>query len=251
LQIGDNFIPGLGYVPRTGIRDVYGGATLGPRPKDSQILQIKTGADYSYITDLKKGDLLTSEINLSYLLITFLSGDIISLASQYQFEKLEEPFKIFKSITIPVDKYKFWRHTIMVTSAKKRKLWALAKTCFGTFYSGRRTDLLIQTGYKICVPVYLGLDAEHRWVNLKEGDFVTRIYRANLNLLFSPNISWSNFAQYDNKTEKIGWQSRFQWIIKPGKEVFLTFNSPTIDPMERFTPETYEARVKVKYTIRF
>ena len=251
MQIGNNFIPGLGYVPRTGIRDIYGGATIGPRPEDSPILQIKSGADYSFITDINNGNLLTAEVNLSYLLLTFLSGDIISLASQYQSEKLDKPFEIFRSVTIPVDEYKFWRHTLTLTSAKKRNLWILAKAGSGTFYSGKRTDLLIQTGYKICVPVYLGLDAEHRWVNLKEGDFVTKIYRANLNFLFSPNISWSNFAQYDNKTEKIGWQSRFQWIIRPGKEVFVTFNSPTIDPMERFTPETYEARVKVKYTIRF
>jgi hypothetical protein len=251
LQIGDSFLPGLGFVPRTGIGDIYGGITFGPRPENSPILQVKSGADYSFIYSIKTNDLLTAEINLNYFSITFLSGDLISATSQYQFEKLEEPFKIFRSISIPADDYYFWRHALTITSARKRNFWALAKLGFGTFYSGNRTDLLIQTGYKIIVPVYLGLDAEHRWVDLKEGDFVTRIYRANLNFLFSPNILWSNFAQYDNKTERIGWQSRFQWIIKPGKEIFLTFNSPAIDPMERFTPETYEARVKVKYTIRF
>ena len=64
-------------------------------------------------------------------------------------------------------------------------------------------------------------------------------------------MTWYNYAQYENKSETIGWQSRLQWIIKPGKEVFLTFNSPLIDPLERFSPEIYEARVKVKYTIRF
>jgi hypothetical protein len=251
MQIGSNFTPGLGFVPRTGIRDIYGGATLGPRPKNSPILQIKTGADYSFISSLETSELLSAEVNLHYMEINFMSGDIISMASEYVFEKLEEPFPIFKSITIPVDEYQFWRHSITLTSAKRRNLWALAKSSFGTFYSGRRTDLLVQTGYKICVPVYLGLDAEHRWVTLDQGDFVTRIFRANLNFLFSPTVSWSNFLQYDNKTEKIGWQSRFQWIIKPGKIIFVTFNSPTIDPMERFTPQTYEARVKVKYTIRF
>jgi len=65
------------------------------------------------------------------------------------------------------------------------------------------------------------------------------------------NMTWYNYAQYENKSETIGWQSRLQWIIKPGKEVFLTFNSPLIDPLERSSPEIYEARVKVKYTIRF
>lgn len=251
LHIGENFLTGLGFIPRSGIRDIYGSIALGPRPKNSPILQIKTGADFSFIHGVRNGELLTSEININYSQITFLSGDIISASSQYQYEKLEEPFDIFRSISIPKGEYNFWRHTLTLTSAKRRNLWALAKVSAGSFYSGQRTDLLIQTGYKIAVPVYLGLDAEHRWVDLKEGDFITRIYRANLNFLFSPNMSWSNFLQYDNKTEMIGWQSRFQWIIKPGKIVFLTFNSPAIDPMERFTPESYEARVKLKYTIRF
>lgn len=251
LQIGNNFKPGLGFVPRTGIRDTYGSLTLGPRPKNSPILQVKTGVNYSFISDHSSATLLNAEINLNYFEITYLNGDIMSVSSQYNYEMLDKPFSIFRDVKIPADNYYYWRHTIMFTSAKKRNLWGVAKLGFGTFFSGKRTDLLIQTGYKICVPIYLGLDAEHRWVDLKEGDFVTKIYRANLNFLFSPRMSWSNFVQYDNKTERLGWQSRFQWILKPGKVIFLTFNSPTIDPLERFTPETYEARVKVKYTIRF
>ena len=101
------------------------------------------------------------------------------------------------------------------------------------------------------MPVYLGLESDRKWVSLPDGDFVAQIYRLNLNFLFTPSLSWYNFVQYENQRETMGWQSRFQWIIKPGKEVFLTFNSPLIDPLERFQPEIYEARVKVKYTIRF
>ena len=109
----------------------------------------------------------------------------------------------------------------------------------------------MQLGYKVMVPVYLGLESDRKWVSLPDGGFITQIYRLNLNFLFSPNLSWYNFAQYENQTMTIGWQSRFQWIIKPGKEIFLTFNSPVIDPLERFRPDVYEARLKLKYAIRF
>jgi hypothetical protein len=251
LQIGENFTPGLGFVLRKNIRNFYGGIMLGPRPKNSAVLQIKSGIKYNFISNLKDGELETGQIDLNYSEVTFMSGDIISLSSQYQFEALEKDFNIFDTISIPSDKYQFWRHFLTLTSAKRRNFWALAKVGIGSFYSGTRTDLLIQTGYKICVPVYIGLESDTRWVNLTEGDFIARIYRVNLNFLFSPDISWYNYAQYDNQTETIGWQSRFQWIIKPGKEIFLTFNSPLIDPMDRFRPEAYEARMKVKYTIRF
>jgi hypothetical protein len=251
LQIGENFTPGLGFLPRKNIRNFYGGIGIGPRPKKSAVMQIKSGIKYLFISNLQSNALQTSQIDFNLSEIIFLSGDIISLLSQYQFESLEKDFNIFESYIIPADKYNFWRHSLQITSAKRRNFWASTKVGFGTFYSGKRTDWLLQTGYKVFVPLYVGLDSDRRWVNLPDGSFITQIYRLNLNFLFSPTLSWYNFAQYENQSETIGWQSRLQWIIKPGKEVFLTFNSPVIDPMERFRPEVYEARVKVKYTIRF
>jgi hypothetical protein len=251
LQIGENFTPGLGFLPRKNIRNLYGGFGMGPRPKNSKVMQVKSGVKYAFISDLKNGGLQTSQIDFNLSDIIFLSGDIVSFSSQYQFESLEKGFNIFKSIVIPVNDYTFWRHSITLTSAKRRNLWVSTKVSAGTFYSGHRTDWLVQTGYKIIVPVFIGMESDKKWVNLPEGNFTTQIYRLNLNFLFGPNITWYNYAQYENQTETIGWQSRFQWIIRPGKEVFLVFNSPIIDPMDRFKAEVYEARVKVKYTIRF
>lgn len=251
LQIGEDFIPGLGFIPRRNIRNTYGGFGLGPRPKNSPVMQIKTGIKYSFISDLKNGGLLTSDVDFKISDIIFLSGDMISLASQYQYDLLTDSFAIFDDIIIPADEYHYWRHSLTLTSAKRRSFWAASRIGLGSFYSGKRTDWLVQTGYKVFVPLYLGLESDLRWVNLPEGSFQTRIYRFTLNVLFSPGLSWYNFAQYENQTETIGWQSRLQWIIKPGKEIFLTFNSPLIDPMERFRAEIYEARVKVKYALRF
>jgi hypothetical protein len=251
LQIGENYTPGLGFVPRKNIRDFYGGIGLGPRPKNSPIMQVKSGLKYIFITDLNNGGLQTSQIDFNLSEIIFLSGDKISLASQYMFEALQNDFKIFGSYTIPADTYNFWRYSLQLTSAKRRNFWASTKAAFGGFYSGKRTDWLMQFGYKIAVPLFIGMESDRRWVDLPDGSFVAQIYRFNLNFMFSPNLTWYNFAQYENQNETIGWQSRFQWIIKPGKEIFLTFNSPLIDPTERFQTEIYEARAKVKYTIRF
>lgn len=251
FQIGENFTPGLGFVPRKNIRNLYGGIGIGPRPKNSPVMQVKSGIKYAFISNLKTGDLQTSQIDLNLTDIIFLSGDLISLSSQYQYESLEKDFHIYETFVIPVDKYNFWRYSLQLTSAKRRNLWVATKLGLGSFYSGKRTDWLLQAGYKVLVPLYIGMESDRKWVYLPDGSFVTQIYRVNLNFLFSPNLSWYNYAQYENQTETIGWQSRLQWIIKPGKEIFLTFNSPLIDPLDRFRAEVYEARVKVKYTIRF
>ena len=251
MQIGENYTPGLGFIPRKNIRDFYGGLALGPRPKNSAVMQVKTGIKYVFITDLKNGGVETAQLDFNLSDIIFLSGDEISLLSQYQFESLENDFHIFSNFIIPAADYHFWRHSLTFTSARRRNLWVASQVSAGNFYSGKRTDWLMQMGYKVAIPVYVGIESDRNWVTLPDGGFVTQIYRINLNFLFSPNLSWYNFAQYENQTSTIGWQSRFQWIIKPGKELFLTFNSPVIEPLERFNPEVYEARLKLKYTIRF
>ena len=251
LQIGENYNAGLGFVPRKNIRDFYGGIGLGPRPENSPVMQIKTGVKYNFISNLSDGGLETAQIDLNYSDIIFISGDKISLSSQYMFESLVNDFNIFGSHRILADDYNFWRHSLQLTSAKRRLLWLSTKVAAGGFYSGNRTDWLIQAGYKVAVPLFIGAESDRKWVDLPDGSFVAQIYRVNLNFMFSPYLTWFNFLQYENQTETMGFQSRFQWIIKPGKELFLTFNSPLIDPAERFQPESYEARAKVKYTIRF
>jgi hypothetical protein len=251
LQIGENYNAGLGFVPRKNVRNFYGGIGLGPRPENSPLMQVKSGISYLFFTNLKSGELETASVNLNLFDLIFLSGDDISFSSQYMFESLKEDFNILQDYVIPAGEYNFWRHSLSLTSARRRNLWVATKFGFGSFYSGKRTDFLIQAGYKVFVPVYIGVESDRKWVTLPDGSFITQIYRLNLNFLFSPNLSWYNYAQYENQTEIIGLQSRFQWIIKPGKEIYLTFNSPLIDPLERFQPKAYEARMKVNYTIRF
>ena len=251
FQIDTNFTPGLGFVPRKNIRNFYGSFRIGPRPKNSKILQWKTGISYSFITELKSGNIQSAELEFNICELDFLSGDIIALSSQDQYESLQSDFVIFENHTIPAGNYKFWSHVLQLLTAKRRNFWAGLQIGHGGFYTGSITDWNMQAGYKVIVPVYAGLESDRNYVKLPEGSFVTQIYRINLNFLVSPNVSWYNFAQYDNQTRGLGWQSRFQWIIRPGKEIFLTWNSPYMDPLDRFRPESYEARLKVNYTIRF
>ena len=104
----------------------------------------------------------------------------------------------------------------------------------------------------VVVPLFVGGELIRNKVTFSEDDgFIANIYRVNLNILFSPDITLYNFVQYDSQSNKMGWQSRFQWILKPGREIFLVWNSIASDPYERFQLEEANARLKVKFTIRF
>lgn len=250
VRIGEDFKAGIGFVPRTGIRETFLESALGPRPDKWGLMQVRTGAGLDYITDFNN-ILLTRIINLNIMELRFESGETLSFQSTSQYEKLTSDFQIFKNFVIPQDNYDFWWHKFQILSAKRRNFYAGSGYRFGNFYSGARKDLSLEMGYKIVVPLFIGGEIQHNHIELPEGGFVAKIYRANVHVLFSPNITLYSFLQYDNNSETMGWQSRFHWIIEPGKEIMLVWNSIITDPIERFAVVDGALRFKAKYNIRF
>jgi hypothetical protein len=250
MQIQENFVAGIGFVPRPGVRETYGDFLVGPRPERWGILQVQTGAGMDYISGFDRR-LLTREWNITPLNIRFLSGDQIAWKMASSFEELEEPFTIYEGHIIPEGAYRFFYQTVSLHSAQRRKLWGSLDYRFGGFFNGTRNELKLKAGYKVVVPLFVGGELIRNSVELSDNGFIAYIYRVNLNILFSPDITLYNFVQYDSQSARMGWQSRFQWILKPGREVFLVWNSIISDPYERFQMEEANARLKLKFTIRF
>jgi hypothetical protein len=250
MQIQENFVAGLGFVPRPGVRQSYGEVMVGPRPERLGILQIKTGIGADHIAGFDNA-LLTRELNATPLSISFLSGEIISWKMASTFELLDDNFQIYEDHVIPAGEYSFFYQTFSIHSAQRRDVWGTLDYRMGKFYNGSRNEIKLSAGYKVAVPVFVGGTLVRNDIELSDGDFVANIYRINLNILFSPDITLYNFVQYDSESDRMGWQSRFQWILRPGREIFLVWNSVARDPYDRFQLEDASARLKVKFTIRF
>jgi len=250
MEIQENFTAGVGFVPRPGVRQTYGELRIGPRPERWGILQVLSGGQVDFISDFDQ-TLLTRELSLMPFHIRFLSGEEIKLRISHTYEFLDEAFSIFNTHIIPEGDYRFLYGTASVYSAQRRALWGMLDYRFGQFFDGTRSEMKLQAGYKVMVPLFIGGELIRNDIILPEGGFVANIYRLNLNILFSPDITLYNFIQYDNQSGRMGWQSRFQWIIRPGQEVFLVWNSLASDPLERYRTEEATLRLKVKFTLRF
>ena len=250
MQIQENFRAGLGFVPRAGIRQTYGEFMVGPRPERWGILQILSGTGADFISDFQN-DLLTRELYIIPLNVRFTSGDEIKYKLNSTFEKLEEDFNIYGQYLISNAKYSFLWHSMSVQSAQYRKIWGRLDFRTGGFYDGTRRELKLKGGYKIAVPLFAGAEVIRNAISIPDGDFTAYIYRVNLNILFSPDITLYSFVQYDNKSNIMGWQSRFQWILQPGREIYFVWNSISTDPYERYQIEEASVRLKMKYAIRF
>jgi hypothetical protein len=249
-QIERNFRPGIGFVPRNEIRQSYLAAEVGPRPGRWRILQYLAGIDFDYITDLQNR-LLTREFSFSPLHLRFTSGDELVFASSPQLEHLSLPFSIHPHHSIPSGNYRFTRHSIQLQSAQRRNLFAGAGYRWGNFYNGDRRDVVLSMGYKVSVPLFVGLDLNRNRVSLADGRFSTNVSRFNANLLVSPSLTVYNYLQYDNLSRNLGWQSRLRWILTPGNEILFVWNSRWSEPLQRSELTESTARLKLRYNRRF
>ena len=249
-EVGENFVAGMGFVPRNNIRATYGSFSVGPRPGKWEILQVKSGAGFNYLTNFDDV-MVTRELNISPLGIRFNSGEELSYSINQQYEFLVKDFQIYPGFSIPMNPYTFWRQNIQLTSAGSRNLAGIVNIGMGDFYNGHRNDLKMTVNYKVAVPLFVGANYSQNKVYLPEGNFTAKIYQINANILFSPSITLYNYFQYDNATEKMGWQSRFAWILKPGNEIILAWTSGWTQPSSSFIMNESALRLKLKYNIRF
>ncbi|MDP3644996.1 MAG: DUF5916 domain-containing protein [Bacteroidota bacterium] len=249
-EVGENFVAGIGFVPRTGVKASYGNLSIGPRPDKWGILQVKTGGGFNYLTNFDNV-MVTRVLNIQPLGIRFKSGEEFSYSLNQQYEFLVKDFPIFPGFIIPENDYTFWYQNVLLTAAGSRNLAGSASFGSGDFYNGRKQDMKLMVNYKVAVPLFIGVNYSVNHVSLPEGDFTARIYQMNLNILFSPTVTLYNYFQYDNASEKMGWQSRFQWILKPGNEIILAWTSGWAQPDNRFIMNESALRLKLKYNIRF
>lgn len=249
-QIGKNFVAGMGFVPRTNIRESYGELKFGPRPNKWGILQIELGGSFDYITNIETKDLETRQFEIQPLGIRFLSGEAIRYSLVSQYELLTTDFKIFKRFVIPKGTYEWWQQQIKFETKGARDLWGEASYRFGNFYNGKRNDIKLMVNWKIAVPLFVGGTVTQNNISLPDGNFKANIFQLNTNILFSPNLTLYNYFQYDNASNSAGWQARFQWIIKPGNEVILAWTSNFKKPENVYILDESAVRLKLKYNIR-
>ena len=249
-EIGDRFNAGLGFVPRRGIREYIGRWRYRWRPQGSSIRTIDTGIDGELITNLDNHT-ETSELSLNVVEIRNDIGDAVSFEIEFDREVLDEPFEIRPGNVIPVGAYDFNRYRGEVSTSDARPLSFLAAVEGGDFYDGDRLDTELEAQWRASPHLFLGFGWEQSDVDLPGGDFQVQIAQARVNVLPSPDLSWTNFIQWDSDSDSMGINSRLRWIIEPGSDLYFVVNQGFDTRGSRFDSTFTELTTKVVWTFRF
>jgi len=252
MQIGTDFRPALGFVPRTGIRRTNLGIEFKPRPERFGVRQFFFELRPEVITNLdnevENWRVFTAPLNLRTE-----SGEHLEWNFIPEFERLDAPFEIAPGVVVPPGSYRWTRYRAEANTATKRPWVVDAAWWYGGFYTGTRRELELGITLKPSTHFAFALRGERNDVSLREGRFYTQIVSLRADYNFSPNVSWANLIQYDNESRVAGLQSRFRWILRPGNDLFLVLNRGWVRTLDGhgFEPSFDRGSVKFQYTFRY
>jgi len=227
-QFGEALNPGLGFLPRPGIRKLDAACRVKPRPRrDGSLRWIRQAFfenQYHHVTNAR-GQTESWSFLWSPLGIQLESGDKFSFAFQPQFELLTVPFPIAPGVTLPAGAYRFNQFRGELATSDHRPWEFGSSTAFGTFYDGR---LLQQSDYLRFTTRgghwQTGVSIEQNFGNLREGNFIQRLVQVNVARAFHPNLILTSFFQYDTQAQSLGNNLRLRWTIRPGNDLFVVWN---------------------------
>ncbi|MCZ6673104.1 MAG: DUF5916 domain-containing protein [Verrucomicrobia bacterium] len=255
-EIQKNFDPGVGFVQRNNVRMYRVGGGYNPRPRDFlNIEKMLHDVSYTRFERLDNGLLESSELNISVIDWHFRSGDGLHVVDYFSgVEQLFEPFEISPGVVLPVGKYETDRYNVLFFTASKRRLSGFVSVSWGDFWTGSANEVRAKITYKIPPWFTFTTDVDQTSAKLPEGNFTARILSSTLDFAVSPRLTFSNLIQYDNRSRKMGWQSRMRWTLNPGSELFVSFVQGWIrDPSSslRFIAQDTKLATKFQYTFRF
>jgi hypothetical protein len=250
-QIGENFRPALGFVPRTGIRRYSPGFEFSPRPGRWGIRQFQFQMEPVVVTDMHNV-VQTWDVYTTPAGVELESGDRFEFNVIGQYERLTEPFEIVDGVVIPIASYRMTRWGVQAETADKRPWVGRVEFSWGDFYGGTLRELQLGLTLKPSTHLQFGVELEQNNVTLREGTFQTRVVSVQADYNLSTDVSWANLVQYDSESRIMGVQSRFRWILRPGNDLFLVLNRGWLrrELDDRFLPRFDKGSVKLQYTFR-
>ena len=221
-DIGENFNPEVGFVPRTGVRNYQVNFGFKPRPGGQAFIrEFNPHLNLKYYTD--RGNLTLTKDSHYALTVSFRNGGSIEISHNPLFERLTEPFTIRQGITIPAGDYFTNEFRIRTFSDRSRLLSGSFTFSKGGFFDGDRTSVNFSGSVLIKPRLSATLRYNYNRIDLEGGKFPADLYSLQTDYSFSPSMFLGAFIQYNTDSDRILTNIRFNWIHRPLSDFTVVF----------------------------
>jgi hypothetical protein len=229
-DLQDNFNAEVGYVPRVGIRTSKFHIERNPRPGRWGIRVLEPMWNITHTTD--QDNRLVSRRFHHMLGTRFENGSYLNMWFNHYFERLDDAFRVYRDpggrrerdvVIVPGD-YSFgeWRFSYDSNPARRayyRLSWAPQQ-----FYDGDRTDLSGTLGLRFSSQLAAEAGVSRNDVDLPAGSFQADIGSIRLDYAVSPTMTLRTLTQYNSSTEQWSTGVRFNWIYRPGSDLYIVYD---------------------------
>ncbi|MDO8677439.1 MAG: DUF5916 domain-containing protein [Acidobacteriota bacterium] len=250
-QVGDNFNPEVGFLPRRGYRRPEFRAFFQPQPK--KIPWIRRFAPHvSYDAFYGFNDKLqTSRAHLHPLEVQLAQGGRFGWFFDHTRDNPTAPFTVYnrdgKRVVIPAGTYGWVQHGFEYFHNPSARVTGTIRYRLGRYYDGDFNGFEINSDYRITPKMTASLGWTRQDIDLPQGSFVNNLVPIKANYSFTTLASLSALLQYNGQTGQFSSNVRLALLNRSGTGLFVVFNDRR-DVLSSTSQETLGRSFVVKYT---
>lgn len=222
-DIGRNFRPEVGFVPRTNVRSYQWNGGVRARPGGGGL--VREWHPHTNIKLFTDRDNRTATRDQHYALeVGFRDGGRLEVSHNPQFERLLEPFELRRSVLIPVGDYRFNEFRFVYESDRSQLFSTSVNWTRGGFYDGERTSATVGATVLVKPRLTGTLSYERNDVDLPAGKVRADLYILGGLYSVSPRMFVDALVQYNAETKRVLTTGRFSYTYRPLSDFSIVFN---------------------------
>lgn len=224
-RIAPGFDPPLGFVLEDDNTRFTGHFDFFPRPHRLSIRRLHLQAlEWETIWRLD-GSPSHAAYSIVPLGAEFESGDAFDVFLKREEDDPAQPFEIFPGDSIAAGRFAWYRTELQFSSSAGRPVGLDLTASAGGFYTGHSTSLEPVLTVRMAPHVIMQLDGSYAAIRLPGRRFDARAARVRFDYAATPQLGMTLFLQGDNESRRLTVNARAHWIIRPGSDAYLVYNS--------------------------
>jgi len=226
-EIGEDFNPEIGFVPRRGHRYYQAFALWTYRPS-STFRELRPHV--SYFTYRNRSTVADPGFEISSRWHVdshweWPSGMEMHTGANHVTEGLYQDFEIpGVGVTVPQGIYKGWAAALVYFTDQSRALSFNSRFDWGDFLSGSKRTSSGDVTYRLGDRSSATWAVSYNDVKLPEGEFTTTLTSLKLGYFFTPRIYLQGLVQYSDQVDQWSSNVRFGWLNTAGTGLFIVYN---------------------------
>ena len=222
--IRPNFNPEVGFVTRGDDNPTLAELNLTPRPKLRGIreLQFDSFLDHDPNT---AGVPQFQEWTESFRIL-FQNGALTdNQAVDVFYQRLNQPFNIYKNVFIPAGGYHFTRHQVSYMSSGDRRITFMASERWGDYYTGRLNEATLNAQYRPGEHLALALNNTWNAFRLPQANFKVVLSGLQASYAFNRFVNLTTFVQSNTADhEAVSANIRLRYTYRPDSDLYVIYN---------------------------